>query len=47
MRYLLDTHALIWYFENDSKLPQSAEEIIDNPINKIYVSSAALWEIAI
>ena len=47
MRYLLDTHALIWYFEYDGKLPQSVEEIIDNPKNKIYVSSATLWEIAI
>ena len=47
MRYLLDTHALIWYFENDGKLPQRVEEIIDDPKNKIYVSSATLWEIAI
>ena len=47
MRYLLDTHALIWYFENDGKLSQKAENIIDNPVNIIYVSSATLWEIAI
>ena len=47
MRYLLDTHALIWYFENDGKLSQKVEMVIDNPKNKIYVSSATLWEIAI
>jgi PIN domain nuclease of toxin-antitoxin system len=47
MRYLLDTHTLIWYSQRSSKLSQKAEEIIDDPENAIYVSSASLWEIAI
>ena len=47
MNYLLDTHTLIWYFENDVKLSHEAEALIDNPKNTIYVSSASLWEIAI
>ena len=47
MRYLLDTHALIWYSEHSGRLPRMTEEIIDNPKNTIYVSAASLWEIAI
>jgi PIN domain nuclease of toxin-antitoxin system len=43
---LLDTHAFIWYSENDSKLPESIKleiEIAD----RVYISIASLWEIAI
>ena len=47
MRYLLDTHAVLWYFENSSKLSQKSGEIIDNPVNDIYVSAASLWEAVI
>jgi len=47
MRYLLDTHVIIWHFENSSKLPQNIAKIIYNPQNIIYVSSISLWEIAI
>jgi len=47
MRCLLDTHTLIWYFENNGKLSEISEKIIDDPQNTIYVSAATLWEIAI
>ena len=47
MRILLDTHAIIWYFEHNDKLSQKAEAIIDNPENNIYICTASLWEIAI
>ena len=47
MRYLLDTHAIIWHFESSSKLPQNITKIIYNPKNIIYISSISLWEIAI
>jgi len=47
MAYLLDTHALIWYFENEGNLSHKAEDLIDDPANSIYVSAATLWEIAI
>jgi PIN domain nuclease of toxin-antitoxin system len=47
MTYLLDTHALIWYFENEGNLSRKAESLIDDPANSIYVSAATLWEIAI
>ncbi len=43
---LLDTHAFIWYSENDSKLPESIKIDIENA-DLVYLSIASLWEIAI
>jgi PIN domain nuclease of toxin-antitoxin system len=45
-RYLIDTHVLLWWIFDDPKLDQSIREIIQNPTNKIIVSSASAWEIA-
>ena len=47
MRYLLDTHAVIWYFEDSPELPNKITELIDNPDNGICICSVSLWEIAI
>ncbi len=43
---LLDTHAFIWYSENDPKLPESIKTDIENA-DRVYLSIASLWEIAI
>jgi PIN domain nuclease of toxin-antitoxin system len=45
-RYLIDTHVLLWWIFDDPKLDQNIREIIQNPSNKIIVSSASAWEIA-
>ena len=48
MKYLLDTHAIIWGIDKQSgKLSANAESIIMDTRNSIYYSSASLWEIAI
>jgi PIN domain nuclease of toxin-antitoxin system len=47
MRYLLDTHAIIWCFEHSKELPREIEELIDNPEFNIYICAVSLWEIAI
>ncbi len=47
MKYLIDTHTLIWFVENDSKLPPATSSIISNLQNSIFVSMASLWEISI
>jgi PIN domain nuclease of toxin-antitoxin system len=47
MRYLLDTHTLLWYLHADPKLSRVAEEHITNPRNEVFVSMASVWEIAI
>lgn len=47
MRYLLDTHTLLWIAEDDPRLSQKAEVIFLDDANEIYFSLASLWEIAI
>lgn len=43
---LLDTHAFIWYSEDDSKLPESIKTEIETA-DRVCISIASLWEIAI
>ena len=47
MRYLIDTHSLIWFIDGDDNLSVHARKIIENEDNYIFVSIASLWEIAI
>jgi len=46
MKYLLDTHTLLWWLFDDSRLSQTARGIIAEPGNGVFVSSASAWEIA-
>jgi PIN domain nuclease of toxin-antitoxin system len=46
MSYLLDTHTLIWFFENDSRLPSTTRTQIETTPT-IFISIVSLWEIAI
>ena len=47
MKYLLDTHILIWWIADHPHLPKAAREIIENSRNEIYSSSINIWEVAI
>ncbi len=47
MKYLLDTHLLLWAATGSARLPAEARRIIDLPETEPVVSAAALWEIAI
>jgi PIN domain nuclease of toxin-antitoxin system len=47
MNYLLDTHTLIWFSEYNDLLTKKIREIIENKENRIFVSIASLWEMAI
>lgn len=47
MRYLLDTHTLLWFLQDDPQLPEKVGNEIANVENSCYVSIASLWEIAI
>jgi PIN domain nuclease of toxin-antitoxin system len=47
VKILLDTHALIWWFGNESKLSRRATSIIGNQNNTVLVSAAVAWELAI
>ena len=47
MKLLLDTHIIIWALTDDSRLSQSARNLLSSPENIIHFSVASLWEIAI
>jgi PIN domain nuclease of toxin-antitoxin system len=49
MRYLLDTHTVLWFLEDSEKLSERAAMIIeDNQAqNSVSISVASLWEFAI
>lgn len=47
MKFLLDTHTLLWTIFEPHKLSTEAQEIIANPKNIIGVSLISLWEISI
>lgn len=47
MKYLLDTHVLLWWLTTPEKIKEKAQEIIQNKSHQIYVSSASFWEMAI
>jgi PIN domain nuclease of toxin-antitoxin system len=46
MSYLLDTHTLIWFLENDPRLPSTTRTQIETTPT-IFISIVSLWEIAI
>ncbi len=47
MKFLLDTHTLLWFITGDSKLSSSARLLIEDTANDKFVSVVSLWEIAI
>ena len=47
MSLLLDTHAALWFFQNDGRLPSAARERIEEAGAAAHMSVASLWEIVI
>ncbi len=47
MRYLLDTHVVLWWLTEPKKIHMKAQKIIRDRSNEILISSASFWEIAI
>ena len=47
MKLLLDTQALIWFVENNPRLPGKALASIEDPANQVFYSAATIWEMAI
>ena len=47
MRFLLDTHLLLWAASNPEQLPAQARAEIENSDNDLIFSAASLWEVAI
>jgi len=46
MRFLLDTHTLLWCFNDSRSLSPQARKLIEDGANEILVSAASGWEIA-
>lgn len=47
MKYLIDTHTLLWIVTKDQKLSEKAKKLYLNTENLIFFSLASVWEIAI
>jgi PIN domain nuclease of toxin-antitoxin system len=47
MRFLLDSHILLWFLEGNKLLTKSRRQIIANSQNDVFVSIASLWETAV
>ena len=47
MNLLLDTHALLWWLDDDPRLGSDAAARIANPRNLVWISAATAWEIAV
>ena len=45
VKYLLDTHTLLWSIRDNSKLSNTALEIIEDTGNTLFVSAASAYEI--
>lgn len=47
VRYLIDTHTLLWFITEDEELSDRARRLILDSSSEIFLSIASLWEIAI
>jgi PIN domain nuclease of toxin-antitoxin system len=45
--FLLDTHVGIWFFNGNEALSKTANSIIRNLSNDVYISMTSTWELAI
>ena len=46
MKYLIDTHVLLWYLDGDTSLPKQIAQDLDDA-EKIVVSIVSFWELTI
>lgn len=47
MRVLIDTHALLWFLQGDSRLSSTARETIESSANRRVLSDASIGEMSI
>jgi PIN domain nuclease of toxin-antitoxin system len=47
MNYLIDTNIVIWYLENNDKLPSEIRNILTDNEKNVFISIVSFWEIAI
>jgi PIN domain nuclease of toxin-antitoxin system len=47
MRVLIDSHAIIWYVDQDNLLSLASHAAISDPANELLLSAGSIWEIGI
>jgi PIN domain nuclease of toxin-antitoxin system len=47
MNILLDTHAFLWFINDDPQLSDAAKRLIEDEESQPFLSVASLWEMAI
>jgi PIN domain nuclease of toxin-antitoxin system len=47
MEVLLDSHAILWFYNADNQLSEKIKDIISDTKNICYLSIGSLWEITI
>ena len=47
MKLLLDTHAVLWFLSDDERMGENAKQHLTDDDNRILLSAAVVWEIAI
>ena len=47
MKLLLDTHTFLWLVEGSPNLSATAQTILADPANQLFLSAASVWELAI
>lgn len=47
MKYLLDTHVIMWALINDKRVSENIKKVILDQNNQIYYSTVSSWEIEI
>jgi PIN domain nuclease of toxin-antitoxin system len=47
VKYLLDTHIMIWWLIEPKKIAPKARHIMEDKKQEVFISSVSFWEIAI
>ena len=47
VRLLLDTHVFIWWLTGDARLSSRALDLIRDPTNELFLSSASTFEMSV
>ncbi len=47
MKFLLDTHALLWALADPERLGPIARDLLTDPEHEVFVSPVSIWEIEI
>lgn len=47
MKFLLDSHLLVWLLTGDERVSHDAQILIDDPASESFASVISIWEVAI